>query len=149
LAALKAFDDTVCLPVPDLCKSPKIGAASWQSGVSAKSADPEDAAKFIEFAQQDKHQADFSIGIGLIPAAPTAAATIDNFQVGGPLSVFVGLSNAQGMARPVTPGYVLQAKVFERAAADTANGAAVAATLDAAVDEINADVEKNGRCVAR
>jgi multiple sugar transport system substrate-binding protein len=34
--------------------------------------------------------------------------------------------------------------VFEKAVADIANGADVTATLDAAVDEINADIEKNG-----
>ena len=48
------------------------------------------------------------------------------------------------MLRPVTPGYVVSAKVFEKALADIANGADVADTLDAAVDEINADIERNG-----
>ena len=46
--------------------------------------------------------------------------------------------------RPVSPGYVVAAKVFEKALADIANGADVADTLDAAVDEIDADIEKNG-----
>ena len=45
--------------------------------------------------------------------------------------------------RPVTPGYPVAAKVFEKALSDIANGAEVAATLDAAADEINADIEKN------
>jgi multiple sugar transport system substrate-binding protein len=36
------------------------------------------------------------------------------------------------------------AKVFEKALADIANGADVADTLDAAVDEIDADIAKNG-----
>jgi multiple sugar transport system substrate-binding protein len=53
------------------------------------------------------------------------------------------LSKAQALVRPVTPGYVVQAKVFEKALADIANGADVADTLDAAADEINADIEKN------
>ena len=34
-------------------------------------------------------------------------------------------------------------KVFEKALADIANGADVADTLDAAVDEINTDIERN------
>lgn len=149
LGALKAYDDTVFLPAPDFGKGPKIGAASWQFGVSAKSAHPEGAAKFIEFALQDKYLADFSNGIGLIPATPTAAAMVDNYKEGGPLAVFFGLSNAQGMLRPVTPGYVVQAKVFEKAANDIAHGADVAATLDAAVDEINADITKNNGYAAQ
>ena len=47
------------------------------------------------------------------------------------------------MLRPVTPGYVVEAKVFIKALADIANGADVADTLDAAVDEIDSDIEKN------
>ena len=68
----------------------------------------------------------------------------DNYKAGGPLAVFYDLSSRQGLLRPVTPGYPVMAKVFEKALADIANGADVAATLDAATDEINADIEKNG-----
>ena len=144
LGALEAFPDTVFLPAPDLGAGPKIGAASWQFGVSATSKNPQGAAAFIEFALQDKYLAAFSNGIGLIPATPTAAEMVDNYKAGGPLSVFVEYSAKTALVRPVTPGYVVQAKVFEKARADIANGADVAATLDAATDEINADIEKNG-----
>ena len=144
LGALKAFPDTVFLPAPDMGAGSKIGAASWQFGVSATSKHPEGAAAFIEFALQDKYLADFSNGTGLIPATSSAAEMVDNYKAGGPLAVFVGYSAKQGLVRPVSPGYVVQAKVFEKALADIANGAEVAATLDAAADEINADIEKNG-----
>lgn len=144
LNALAAFDDVVFLPAPDFGNGSKIGAASWQFGVSAKSAHPDGASAFIEFALQDKYLADFSNGIGLIPATKTAAAMTENYKDGGPMAVFFGLTEAQALVRPVTPGYVVQAKVFEKALADIANGADVASTLDAAVDEINADIEKNG-----
>ena len=143
LGALAAFDDTVFLPAPDFGAGAKIGAGSWQFGVSASSKHPEGAAAFIEFALDDKYLADFSNGIGLIPATPTAAQMVDNYKDGGPLSVYVGYSAKTGLVRPVTPGYTVQAKVFEKALADIANGADVAATLDGAVDEINADIEKN------
>lgn len=143
LNSLKKFPDTVFLPAPDFGKGPKIGAASWQFGVSAKTAHPDGASKFIEFALQDKYLADFSNGIGLIPATPTAAAMTENYKPGGPMAVFFDLTKAQALVRPVTPGYVVEAKVFEKAATDIANGADVAATLDAAVDEINADIKKN------
>ncbi|WP_295074477.1 extracellular solute-binding protein [Tabrizicola sp.] len=144
LNTLKAFPDTVFLPAPDFGNGPKIGAASWQFGISASSKHPEGASAFIEFALQDKYLADFSNGIGLIPATKTAAAMTENYKDGGPMAVFFGLTEGQALVRPVTPGYVVQAKVFEKALADIANGADVAATLDAAVDEINADIEKNG-----
>ena len=144
LGALKAFDDTVFLPAPDFGTGAKIGAASWQFGISAKSAHPDGASKFIEFALQDKYLADFANTTGLIPATKTAAAMTENYKDGGPLAVFYGMTEANALVRPVTPGYVVQAKVFEKALADIANGAAVADTLDAAVDEIDADIEKNG-----
>ena len=67
----------------------------------------------------------------------------DSYTDGGKLNVFFGLSDAQALIRPVTPGYVVAAKVFEKALADIANGADVAESLDAAVDEIDADIENN------
>ncbi len=143
LGALKTFPDTLFLPAPDFGNGPKIGAASWQFGVSASSQHPDGASAFIQFALQDKYLAAFSNGIGLIPATPSAAAMTDNYKEGGPMAVFFELSAAQGMLRPVTPGYIVESKVFEKVAADIANGANVADTLDAAVDEIDADIAKN------
>ena len=62
-------------PVPAgarLRQGGKIGAASWQFAVSAKSEHQDGANAFIEFALQDKYFTAFSDGIGLIP--PTRAA---------------------------------------------------------------------------
>jgi multiple sugar transport system substrate-binding protein len=143
LNALNTFDDTLFLPAPDFGNGPKIGAASWQFGVSGTSQHPDGAAAFIAFALQDQYLADFSNGIGLIPATATAAAMTENYAGGGAMAVFFDLSEAQALVRPVTPGYVVQAKVFEKALADIANGADVADTLDAAVDEIDADIARN------
>lgn len=143
LGALAAFDDVVFLPAPDFGNGNTIGAASWQFGVSATSEHPEGAAAFIEFALADEYLAAFSNGLGLIPATPGAAAMTDNYKEGGPLHVFFALSSEQGLVRPVTPGYPVMAKVFEKALADIANGADVQDTLDAAVDEIDADIEAN------
>lgn len=144
LAALEAFDDTVFLPAPDFGNGPKIGAASWQFGVTTASEHPEGAAAFIKFATQDKYLAAFSDGIGLIPATASAAAMSKYYQDGGPMADFFALSEGQALVRPVTAGYAVVAKVFEKALADISNGADVADTLDAAVDEIDADIEKNG-----
>jgi multiple sugar transport system substrate-binding protein len=144
LGALAAYDDVVFLPAPDFGAGNYIGAASWQFGVSATSENPEGAAAFIEFALADEYLAAFSNGLGLIPATPAAAAMTENYKEGGPLHVFFALSNDQGLVRPVTPGYPVMAKVFEKALADIANGADVQDSLDAAVDEINADIEANG-----
>jgi multiple sugar transport system substrate-binding protein len=143
LGALNAHDDTLFLPAPDFGNGPKIGAASWQFGVSSASEHPQGASAFIEFALQDKYLAAFSDGIGLIPPTITSAAMTENYGPGGAMSVFYDLTAAQAVVRPVTPGYVVAAKVFEKALADIANGADVADTLDAAVDEINTDISRN------
>ena len=143
VATMAEVDDVVFLPAPDFGNGSKIGAGSWQFGVSATSDHPEGAAAFIEFALQDKYLAAFSDGIGLIPSTPSAAQLTTNYKDGGPLAVFFDLSKAQALVRPVTPGYVVQSKVFTKALADIANGADVADTLDAATDEINADIEQN------
>ena len=136
-------EDTLFLPAPDFGNGPVIGASSWQFGVSATSEHPEGAAAFIEFALQDEYLAAFSDGIGLIPATPTAAEMTENYKEGGPLAVFYRLSEEQAKLRPVSPGYVVAAKVFEKALADIANGADVVDTLDAAVDEIDSNIERN------
>ncbi|WP_415716080.1 extracellular solute-binding protein [Roseibium sp.] len=144
LPVVESFgDDALFLPAPDFGNGSKIGAASWQFGISANSEHPEGARAFIEFALQDRWFSAFSDGTGLIPVTASAAAGTKNYNPGGPLEVFYDLSKAQALVRPVTPGYIVQAKVFEKALADIANGADVADTLDAAVDEINEDIERN------
>ncbi len=136
-------DDLLFLPAPDFGNGPVIGAASWQFAVSSTSENKEGANAFIEFAIQDKYLAQFSDGIGLIPATPAAAALTENYSPGGALEVFFALSEEQALIRPPFPGYIVAAKVFEKALADIANGADVRDTLDAAVDEIDADIENN------
>lgn len=145
LAPLEKFgDDMLFLPAPDFGNGPKIGAASWQFGISASSENKDGASAFIEFAIQDKYLAQFSDGIGLIPPTKASAEMSEKYRSGGPLEVFFELSNQQATLRAVTPAYVVAALVFEKAMADIANGADVADTLDAAADEIDEDIENNG-----
>lgn len=145
IAALEAVgDDLLFLPAPDFGAGSTIGAASWQFGISSSSEHADGANAFIEFAIQDEYLAAFSDGIGLIPATASAAAMSQNYSEGGPLEVFFALSAEQAMLRPVTPAYLNIALVFEKALADIANGADVVDTLDAAVDEIESDIEDNG-----
>ena len=136
-------DDLLFLPAPDFGNGNRIGAASWQFGISATSEQPDCANAFIAHAVQDEYLAAFSDGIGLIPATSGAAALSQNYAPGGPLEVFFELSSAQGTLRPPTPAYLSAALTFEKALADIANGADVIDALDAAADEINADLEAN------
>lgn len=142
--ALEAYgDDLLFLPAPDFGNGPKIGAASWQFGISADSEYKEGANAFIQFALQPKYSAAFSDVLGLVPTTLEAAAMTENYAPGGPLEVFYELSQAQALIRPPTPAYLSAALTFEKAMADIANGADVVTALDAAVDEIDADIEAN------
>lgn len=143
LPYLEAYDDVVFLPAPDFGNGPIIGAASWQFAISSATEHPEGAAAFIEFAIQDEYLAAFSNAIGLVPPTPESAAMSEYYSEGAPMEVFYGLAEAQGMKRPVTPGYVVQALAFRKALTDIADGADVADALDTAVDEIDADIERN------
>ena len=136
-------DDVLFLPAPDFGAGGVIGAGSWQFGISGTTEHAEGARAFIEFALQDQYLTAFSDAIGLVPSTESAAAASKFYAPGGQMAVFYDLSAEQALVRPVTPGYVVMAKVFEKAMADIANGADVADTLDAAADEINADIERN------
>lgn len=141
---LDAFgEDTLFLPAPDMGNGGVIGAGSWQFGVSATSEHADGASAFITFALQDKYLTAFSDGIGLVPSTASAAAASKNYNAEGQMAVFFDLTGEQALVRPVSPGYVVAAKVFEKALADIANGADVADALDAAVDEINTDITRN------
>ncbi|WP_116134505.1 ABC transporter substrate-binding protein [Tropicimonas sp. IMCC34043] len=141
---LDAFgDDVLFLPAPDFGHGPKIGAGSWQFGIAATSEHPDGARAFIEHLMQDRYITAFSDTLGLVPATATAAAASKHYGPDGDMAVFYDLSEQQALIRPVSPGYVVMAKVFEKAVADIANGADVIDSLDAAADEIDADIQKN------
>jgi len=144
LPALEAFgDDMLFLPAPDFGNGNKIGSASWQFGVSASSENVEGASAFIEFAMQDKYLADFTAGIGLIPATAEAAALTENYAPGGAMEIFFDLSNEQGVLRSPTPAYLVATGEFEKAFRAIADGGDVQAALDEAVDAIDSDIEAN------
>lgn len=144
LPALKKFgDDLVFLPAPDFGKGPKIGAASWQFGVSASTKNAKGANAFIAFALKDKYLAAFSDGIGLIPSTPAAAQMTQHYKKGGDMEVFFALSARQATLRAVSPGYAVASSEFEKALADIASGGKPADALDNAADAIDADLKKN------
>jgi multiple sugar transport system substrate-binding protein len=139
----KAFADTVFLAPPDLGHGAKVSAGSWQLAVSARSAHPQGAARFIAFAVQDRYLAAFANGIGLMPATLSAAALVGDYGPGGRFSPILSYARALAVPRPITPGYVTQSRVFEKLALDIANGAEVRPALDAAAAEIDADITRN------
>lgn len=136
-------DDLLILPPPNFGQGPKIGAASWQFGVSSSCADAEGATEFIEFILQDEYIVAFANRIGLIPATAAAAEQVPNYAPGGPFAVFVEFSNNFGVLRPSTPAYLAISTIYEKAVADIINGANAKQALDAAADEIDANLADN------
>jgi len=141
--ALAAVEDLVVLPSPDFGQGTKIGAASWQFGVSSSCDEVDGANQFIEFILQDKYIVAFSERIGLIPATETAAAQVANYAEGGPLADFVTFSSEFAVKRPETPAYLAISTIYEKAVADIINGADAQQALDAAADEIDANLADN------
>jgi multiple sugar transport system substrate-binding protein len=140
----KLGDDVVFLPAPDFGNGATIGAASWQWAVSSACATPEAGDAFINFLLTPERVAAISDAQNVIPGRADARPLTTKFAEGGQLAVFYDLSAKQALIRPPTPAYLTIAKIFEKAAADIANGAEVQKTLDAATDQINADITANG-----
>jgi multiple sugar transport system substrate-binding protein len=136
-------DDLLILPPPNFGSGPKIGAGSWQFGVASTCDQAEGATAFIEFILQDKYIVAFANRIGLIPATATAAAEVPSYAPGGPFAIFVDLSNEFAVLRPPTPAYLKISTIYEKAVADIINGANAKQALDAAADEIDADLADN------
>ena len=142
-AYAKFGDDLLILPPVDFGNGPKIGAASWQFGVSSSCTEVAGATAFIEFILQDEYIVKFANRIGLIPATATAAEQVPDYATGGPFNVYVTFSNEYAVLRPPTPAYLFISKAYEKAIADIINGADAQRSLDTAADEIDRDLADN------
>jgi len=141
-AVVKQFgSDALFLPSVDLGKGPKIGAGSWQWGISKSCANPDGAWQFINFLMQAKNIAAMSKATGLIPTTPDAAALTDNYKTGGPYRIFYDMAKAYAVVRPPTPGYLIISSAFEQATLKIRDGNDVQNALDDAVDKINQDIK--------
>jgi multiple sugar transport system substrate-binding protein len=135
-------DDVVVMPVPDFGKGPKIGAASWQYGISASCPNPEGAAAFINFMFQPANVAKLSQATSLLPTTKRAAALTTDYREGGKLRFYYEFQK-YALSRPSTPGYPFLTSTFEKALRDIATGANVQTTLDNAADAIDRNIADN------
>lgn len=136
-------DDVVFLPAPDFGAGAKIGGASWQWAVAATCEHPEAASAYIESTLTPENIAAISDAQNVLPGREEARPLTTKFVDGAPLAIFYEISADQALIRPPTPAYTTIASVFEKGAADIADGADVQSTLDRMVDEIEADIEAN------
>ena len=104
LAKEKIGDDLLILPAPNFGNGARIGAGSWQFGVSANSKNKEGATEFIEFMMQDKYMVQFSDVTGNIPATTAAAAASKNYAPGSSFAIFFELHGGPSHASPAYAG---------------------------------------------
>jgi len=141
---VKAYgDDALFLPAVDFGNGPKIGAASWQWGISSACADPEGAWQFIQHVMAPENVALMSKTTGLVPTTAEGAALTENYKEGGPYRVFFDMADRFAVLRPATPGYLRISSEFEQAGIKIRDGANVQDTLDDAVDAIDQDIADN------
>jgi multiple sugar transport system substrate-binding protein len=87
--------------------------------------------------------AEYANRTGLIPATDAAAELTEHYGTDGRLRMMVDYSKAYATLRPETPAYTVIASVFSQYTGDIVHGGDVQTALDAAVAEIDADLDAN------
>lgn len=136
-------DDLIVLPPPDFGKGPRIGAASWQYGISATCPHPDGAAAFINYTLEPRQIAANTAVTKLVPATRAGADLNPDYKAGGPLSFYYDFSKKYALVRPATPGYPFLTSTYEKAMRAIVNGADVQRTLDDAADAIDRNIKDN------
>jgi multiple sugar transport system substrate-binding protein len=134
-------DDLVIIPPPDMGHGPKIGAASWQWGISSSCEYPDGAWAFIDYLLSPENSAHLNKTTGTIPPRISIFDQTDFYGEGKPLNILTEFSREYAVIRPPTPGYSTIRDEFELVSREIANGADVEETLNAAVDNIDADIQ--------
>jgi multiple sugar transport system substrate-binding protein len=138
-------EDALFLPSPDFGQGPKIGAGSWQMGVTANC--PAEATQaafdFVLFTMEPENVALMSEKSSLIPTTSEAASLTEQYAEGGPFRIFFDMAEAFALVRPETPGYLTISSQFEQAGLKIRDGGNVQDALDDAVDAIDQDIEDN------
>ena len=138
-------DDALFMPPPDFGHGPKIGAGSWQMGVTTNC--PANAVQgafdFVLSTMKPENVASMSTASSLIPTTTAAAALTEKYAEGGVFRPFFDMANAFALVRPETPGYLAISSQFEQAGLKIRDGGNVQDALDDAVDAIQQDIEDN------
>jgi multiple sugar transport system substrate-binding protein len=137
-------DDLAVMPSFDLGSGPKIGGGSWQWGITTGCANADAAEDYLAFSLQPENVASVAKAAGTIPASSGAAELVDGYEEGGSLQVFRDFSEKFAVLRPETPAYPFIATEFASAMADIIDGGDPQSVLDAAVGNIDDNIQSNG-----
>ena len=139
-------DDLVLLPLPDFGTGSKAGMGSWNWAMSSSAADPDAVWAFIAHVTSPEQVEAIAAAEGAVPSLQSVLDADPTFAPGGDRHLYVlNLQAAPDVAvpRPATPAYGAIRDAFSDALADIVAGADVQATLNSAVEAIDADIEAN------
>ncbi len=136
-------DDLLAMPPPDFGHGPKVGAGSWQWGITRSCPSPQGAAAFLAFLVTPAEMAAVSNATGLVPMSEQSAALSDNYRPGGALRPFYEFARRYAVVRPATPLYPAMSSVFAKALSDIRSGKDATEALDEAVEAIEYNIARN------
>ncbi|QBE65875.1 sugar ABC transporter substrate-binding protein [Pseudoduganella lutea] len=135
--------DLVAMPPPDFGKGPRIGAASWQWGITRGCRQPEGAAAFLAHLVTPEEIGAASRDTGLVPVSEEGAALTEHYRPGGDWRLYFEFARRYAVVRPASPGYPAMSSAFEKALADIRSGKDAAEALDEAVEAIEHNIARN------
>lgn len=134
-------DNLVLIPMPDFGNGAVTGMGSWNWGITSQCANPEGAYAFIDFIMQPEETAFMANANGAVPARVSALEADSRYQPGGDLYIyFQQLTEGVAVPRAQTAVYPTISTQMEVAVNAIARGEDVQASLDAAVDAIDAAI---------
>jgi multiple sugar transport system substrate-binding protein len=137
-------DNLVLILMPKFGEKAVTGMGSWNWGITSSCETPDGAWAFIEYILQPAEVERMAAASGAVPSRISVLEDDERYAEGGDLHIyFQQLTQGVAVPRPATPAYPTISSAMETAIRDIANGADVQATLDAAVDKIDADIEAN------
>ncbi|MBW8898991.1 MAG: extracellular solute-binding protein [Massilia sp.] len=136
-------DDLAVMPPPDFGRGPKIGAGSWQWGITRSCAQAEGAAAFLSHLISSTEIAAASRATGLVPVSAEAAALTAHYRPGGDWRIYFDFARRYGVSRPASPAYPAISSAFAKAMVDMRSGKDATEALDEAVEVIEHDIARN------
>jgi multiple sugar transport system substrate-binding protein len=137
-------DDLVLLPMPNWGGKHVTGNGGWCWGITKSAKDPAATGKLLEFFMSTKNVGDMMQAMGGVPGVKSAAANVDLYKKGGPLSLYLDqLGSGMGYPRPAHPAYPTITGAFAKAVADIIDGKDVKASLAVAAKAIDQNVADN------
>lgn len=141
----KAFPhDLQIVPLPRFGQQPSSGMGSWQWGITANATDGDAVWRFLSYLLQPAQVLQMTAANGAIPATLSAVRRSPNYAPGGPEHIYVQqLQGGIARPRPQTPAYPAISVAFATALARISQGEDVRQALDAAVQQIDANLAAN------